>query len=154
MLPTTVDKLSEAIFSDPDACVVEAYSDFGVEPLIFKDTAGLSAFIQTKLAEPKGLAYFFVVYPDMGGTPRMKEIHLNPEKVDGHTKRFTWDGWGLISVQLHAPGSGASNINANSEKRAAKWTGTHPELGPPGVWNWPAVERHKRRLQRVLKSAA
>jgi hypothetical protein len=60
--------------------------------------------------------------------------------------------WGLISVQVASPDLGiASNIGANSEARAIKWSSTYPEMEPPSVWNWSAVKKHQSRLKRVLK---
>jgi hypothetical protein len=39
-----------------------------------------------------------VVYPDMAGRPIRKEMHLKPNSIPGETFRYTWEGWGLISV--------------------------------------------------------
>jgi len=147
--------IADAVFDKPSPIVVEAYSDFDQDPLDFKNSPQLAAYIEFQLSKQKGLAYFFVVYPDMRGEPIRRTIHINPEKVPGKKLRYTWQGWGLISVQLATPDFGlGSSINANSEKRAVKWASTNTEIPPPSSWDWFAVESHKKRLQRVLKKVA
>ncbi len=147
--------LAEAIFSVETPQVVEAYSEYDCEPISFISSLELSVYIKQKISNPKGLAYLFVVYPDMVGKPTKKRIELKPSKVLDHKFRYTWEGWGLISVQITSPDFGiASNISANSEARAIKWSSTCPELEPPSVWNWLAVKKHQNRLKRVLKKMA
>ena len=144
-----IDAIASAIFERPGVQVVQFYSDFDREPLVFADEAQLAGFIRASLASASDLAYLLVVYPDMGGRAVRRTVRLDPSKVPGHTLRYTWDGWGLISVQL-TNRAGRSVIGANSEKRALAWAPTYPEWDPPSTWNWKAVASHVRRLKRVL----
>ena len=152
----TIDAIAAAVFDRPDAWVVEAYSDYDAPPLKFESAAELAQYAKRKLAEPKGSAFVFVTYPDMFGAPVRRTIHLKPGSVPGHKLRYTWEGWGLISILLEGGDqrSRHSHVAANSEKRAAKWQSTNPNLDPPSTWNWKAVAGHVRRLQRVLKKVA
>lgn len=145
--------MAAAIFAEPGAEVLEANSEFDREPLKFGSAGELASYIEARLAQANGAAILFVRYPDMGGRAVQQRIDLQPGSVPGHTHRTTWEGWGLISVQLYAPGTpGAqSRITANSERRALEWAPTYPRLEPPGTWHWPAVARHARRLQRALR---
>lgn len=150
-----IKKLSEAIFAFDNPVVVEAYSEFDCEPVSFVHAVDIEKYICDKVRVPKGLAHLFVVYPDMVGKARLKKINLNTEKISEHQFRYTWEGWGLISIQIAAPQIGLeSNINANSEARAKKWESVYPEFDPPSIWNWKAVTKHKNRLKRVLKKYA
>ncbi|WMD22080.1 hypothetical protein RAS12_06820 [Achromobacter seleniivolatilans] len=151
MTAATIRPLADAIFAKPGAQVLEAYSALDCEPMQFASADALAAFIEEKIAAARGMAYFYVVYPDMLGRACRKTIHLKPDAVPGHTLRYTWEGWGLISVQVQAAGI---RISANSETRANTWVPQYPEFDPPDTWNWRAVGSHVRRLQRVVKKSA
>ena len=152
---SAINLLTDSIFSVERPLVVEAYSEYDCEPMTFNSSLELSVYIKQKISIPKGLAYLFVVYPDMVGKPTKRRIELNPSKILDHKYRYVWEGWGLISVQIASPDFGiASNIGANSEARAIRWSSTYPELEPPSVWNWSAVKKHQSRLKRVLKKMA
>jgi hypothetical protein len=149
---SAIAAFAAAVFEKPDPWVAEAYSDFDAEPLQFGSAGDIVTFTQRKLAVPKGLAFFFVVYPDMRGRAVRETIRLKPGTVPGHELRYTWRGWGLISIQLTTADPSRSRVAANSLARALKWQSTYPGLDPPSSWEWKAVASHTRRLQRVLKS--
>jgi hypothetical protein len=151
---SAIDTVARAVFDAPDPWVAEAYSAYDKEPLVFSTADQLARYIRATIAEPRGLAFFFVVYPDMNGHAVRKTIHLKPESVPGHSLRYSWQGLGLISVQLSREDLTASRIAANSRARAEKWASTYPNWDAPDTWNWTAVRRHAARLQRVLRSAA
>lgn len=95
--------------------------------------------------------YVVITYPDMEGAAELGRIKLDPEKCNGHTERYSYRGWGLIAVQISNETKSLTRVAANTEKRANKLVGTHPEIMPPSTWQWGAVASHARRLQRVLK---
>lgn len=147
-----VGLIAAGVFAKPGPLVVEAYSEPDQEPLSFASAPKLAAYISSRIAEPRGLAFVFVVYPDMRGRPIRRTIQLDPKHFPGQRVRYTWEGWGLISVQLYgADQSHMSRVAANSAARAASWASTYPQWGSPDEWNWKAVDSHSRRLQRVLK---
>lgn len=151
-----IDAIASAVFEKPGALVLEAYSDLDKEPRQFASAQEFAHHVKDKISRPRESAFVFVVYPDMAGRAVRKTIHLDPAKVPGHSVRYTWEGWGLISIHLErgdAPRT-TSRVAANSAKRAAKWASTYPDWEPPSTWNWKAVESHARRLQRVLKNLA
>lgn len=149
-----VKALCSAVFYKPRPTVVEAYSEFDQEPLIFREESDLDAYIERRFSQPKSHVHIIIVYEDMGGSIKKRKIELNGNKFKQHTFRYTWDGWGLISLQLHLESPHLSGVSANSESRALKWFPTHPEFGPVDEWNWNAVQSHTRRLQRVFKKSA
>jgi hypothetical protein len=151
----SIDTIAEAVFAKPNPTVVEAYSEPGQLPKSFRSAPELSSYIRAQLSPPKGLAYVFVVYPDMGGAPVRRKIKLNPAGCQGHTMRYSWDGFGLISIQLQQSDGpiSASRVCSNSERRAGAWSSTYPEWQQPGEWNWKAVTSHTRRLQRALRKS-
>jgi YD repeat-containing protein len=98
LTPSAVDLIAVGVFSKPDPLVVEAYSEPDREPLSFSSHAELVTYIEKQISEPRGLAFVFVVYPDMRGRPVRKTIQLDPKHCPGQKLRYTWDGWGLISI--------------------------------------------------------
>ena len=151
----SISAIAEAVFARPDPIVVEAYSELGQVPRSFSSVSQLSSYIRAQVSRPKGLAFISVVYPDMGGVPTRRKINLDPRQCAGNTERYTWDGFGLISIQLQnsdGPMS-SSRVSANSQARATAWASTYPEWQQPGGWNWKAVASHTRRLQRVLNKS-
>lgn len=150
---TAIDAIAAAIFGKPKPRVLEAYSECDHEPIVFGSQADLVSYIHDQVIQPQGLAFFFVVYQDMLGNPVRRTIYLDSKDDVVQKVRYTWTGWGLISVQLFGlENSQMSRISANTATRASKWALTYPEWEPPSTWNWKAVESHTRRLSRILKS--
>ena len=149
--PSVVDAVAAAVFAKPGPVVVEAYSAPDQEPLRFEAERELADYIKAEVSQPRGLAHVLVGYPDMGGTPVRRTIHLDPRHCPGHTLRYAWNGWGMISVQLYGEAQyRRSRVAALSRARASATAPAHPEWGSPDAWNWKAVASHTRRLQRVL----
>jgi len=150
-----IETFAEAIFTEPNALVLEAYFEFDKEPRQFHSTAELVDFVHSCFVRRGGYAHFFVVYPEMRGHPIRKTIYLDQSKVQDGKLRYTWEGWGLISVILQKEEklNQKSTVSSNSETRAKAWASTHPEWPSPDSWNWKAITKHTRRLQRVLKKA-
>jgi hypothetical protein len=147
-----VDALVAGVFSKPDPLVLQAYSVPDEEPIVFTTQRELAEYMKFEVSKPLGLAYISLVYPDMGGFAVKETIGLNPKHCPGQTLRYTWQGWGLISVQLHGSAHfQMSRVAANSAARAQAWASTYPQLGSPDRWNWEAVARHTRRLNRILR---
>lgn len=148
-----IGAIAAAVFEAPGAQVLEAHSDFDREPRSFQNEGELASYIRERIAKPRGSATVCVLYPDMAGRAARETIHLKPGSVASHSHRYIWQGWGLIFVFLERgdqPGT-CSRVAANSVKRALKWAPTYPQMDPPETWNWKAVERHARRLQRVVR---
>jgi hypothetical protein len=151
-----IDLIAAAVFSKPGAEVLEAYSDHDREPLGFRSATELADYAKEKVLTQRALAFVFVRYPDMRGSAILDTIYLRPGAVTNHRRRYTWQGWGLISVQLQGGGSPhpRSRVSANSKARALKWAPTQPGWAPPTTWDWNAIQRHTRRLQRALNEVA
>lgn len=150
-----VKAVAEAIFKERPAVVIEAYSAPEQELRTFQSSEELCSYALARRDSAEGCVHLAVHYPDMGGRLARTNVSLDPLKCNGHSYRYSADGWGLIWVYLQLrPTSLHSFISANSEKRALAWAATRPALDPPSTWQWPAIARHVRRLRRVLKLAA
>jgi len=150
-----VEAICDAIFTVESTQVVETYSEYDQKPISFSNALELAKYILECLAKPNGLVDLSIVYPEMGSRPILKKIELDPKRVKEYKFRYTWGGWGLISVQISLSDQKlCARVSANSESRATKWASTYPEFGPVSNWNWAAVKRHKDRLSRVPKKYA
>jgi len=149
-----IERFADAVFDSPEVLVLEAYSEYDIEALQLSSKLELVRFIQLRFSMPDHHAFFFVVYPDMIGKPIKKTIHLDQRRVREGKIRYTWEGWGLISVMLEREEQPAkrSNVASSTAARALKWQSTHTEWPAPSTWNWKAVSKHTRRLQRVLEN--
>ena len=143
--------LADAIFDKPNPTVVEAYSNYDSQPIEFESSPSVLHYMHQKLKHPIDHIHLLVVYPDMLGQFKKRKIALDRQRVKQHKFRYTWDGWGMIAIELHPNSSQLSRVTANTMKRALGFEGAYPEFGPVGAWDWQQVERHKRRLQRVFK---
>ena len=154
--PEKITLIAEAIFSKETLQVVEGYSDFDREPLEFFCSGELVRYLTNNLIEKQSNVDIRIVYPDMGCDLTKEKITLNQDKVIGNKFRYTWSGWGQIILQLDGAERNVqiNRVTSNSEQRARKWSGVHPEQEPIESWNWGAVEKHTKRLQRVLKKSA
>ncbi len=151
--PEKVTLIADAIFSKETLKVVEGYSEFDQEPIEFRSASELACYLTKKLVTKRISTDIRVVYPDMGCELSKEKIILDPDKVSGKTFRYTWSGWGQIILQLEGAEKKIeiNRVTSNSEQRALKWVGVYPEKEPVDSWNWDAVGKHTRRLQRVLK---
>lgn len=148
-----LDELIAAIFADEQVAVYSAYSEYGEDIRKFTKPSDLAEYAESVLDSNKGLLNLAVQYPGSGPTAQIRKISLNPEKCHGDSFRYSADGWGLIHIQCTATKDHdlKCRVAVNSEKRAFKWFDTYPELGDPEKWDWAVVERHARRLVRVVK---
>ncbi|MCC7597625.1 hypothetical protein IGS61_09015 [Janthinobacterium sp. FW305-129] len=148
--------MAEAIFAKPGASVAQAYSEPEQETLHFRSPAELCAYAARLEADGASDVLLAVHYADMAGQFAPTRIALDPAQCGGLTYRYVCEGWGVIRVYLRlSSGKGlASNVGANSQKRAEKWQPHYPAFGSPDAWDWDAVGRHERRLIRVLKKVA
>jgi hypothetical protein len=147
-----VSLIAEAIFSKETLRVVEGYSEFDQEPIEFSSASELTCYLTKKLVTKRISTDIRVVYPDMGCDLSKEKIILNPDKVSGKRFRYTWSGWGQIILQFEGVEKQVeiNRVTSNSEQRALKWVGAYPEKEAVDSWNWDAVGKHTRRLQRVL----
>lgn len=152
---TNVCSILNAVYEN-EAIVCEAYSEFDKDIISFPKLDNLEKYIETELSNGNKSMQVVIYYPETKGFIQKRKINLKPEKCDGATLRYTMEGWGLIQLQINyiEPQAVRCRIAVNTEKRAAAWSETIPELKSPALWDWKLVEKHARRLIRILKACA
>lgn len=141
----------------PSAPVVfHAYSGYGQPLRRFRTRSELIAEIETAFATGLNSLQFALHFPDTKGHVAERKIALDARKCDGHTWRYTVEGWGLVQLQadLRRLPVIECRVAVNSQARAEAWASTHPELRDPGLWEWSVVQRHTGRIIRKMKEIA
>ena len=147
-----IGEIIDAVFvGEPE--IYEADSAPDEELKSFSDKSILMDYISNELAKGYKFISFGIYYPDAGGVTESRVVNLNPEKCDGATKRYSFSGWGIVFLQMtyQEDKQVSCRVTVNSQKRASSWESTYPELKSADLWDWKLVEKHARRLIRVLK---
>ena len=82
-----IESVAQAIFKEPVAAVVEAYSAFGCELLELHGVADLCAYAQSRRDAGRDL-HIAVLYPDMAGKLTKIRMELDPAACEGHAFRY------------------------------------------------------------------
>jgi hypothetical protein len=144
-------ELANAIFAKRGARVMELESGLDCLPIEFLTATSLAEYVRRALRTAAARAQLVVHYPDMGGRPLLERVELDPALVPGHTHRYTWSGLGLIHVQLAA--DAPAHVTANALAHPDEHADSDRSSGS-GDWDLAAVQRHEKRLQRVLRQVA
>ena len=150
--PKDIGELVDAVFSGGEVRVLTPYSEIGASIREFSNAEEATAHIRQELDQTRS-AQLAVFYVGSGPSVQIERLRIKPKGSDTVTFRYRAQGWGLIYADFMELDTGSleAGIRVNSEKRAATWSETIPELGHPDDWDWPLVEKHTRRLVRVLR---
>ncbi len=113
-------------------------------------------YFNNQLREGSKFTNFVIYYSDAGGFVNKKKIDLNPQKCDDATIRYTYEGWGLVHFQTELVDEKylKCRFSVNTPKRADAWKTISSHLESPDKWDWKIVEKHARRLIRILRKWA
>lgn len=145
------DKLQilEYIFSETDLLVYDLSSLYGQEICNYKSVNEISE--KFDLTNGDKFAVTFQLWtPRHKGQPVFRKIDLDPKRCDGHTFRYSTEGWGLI--QLYFGGIKDNELNRShighfNEARALKNEGTNKFNGPVSSWDWTEIQKTSRKLK-------
>lgn len=116
-----------------------------------------AAEVEERIEREKRAGYFNIYSPDFGGEIIFKKIELDPKACEGHTFRYSSEGWGLIQLYFGKVWNARleySTIKHNSKTRAHNWYPTCPDMGDPDLWNWKEVSKASRKLSNFIKKAS
>jgi hypothetical protein len=149
-------ELAKFLFDSGEPVVSQAYSDYGRPLRRFRTASELIADFELEVANGQQFLNYVLHYPDTKGYVAKRKITLNAKSCDGHTWRYTVEGWGLIQLQADLKRAPAieCRVAVNSQKRAEAWVDTYPDFRDPGLWDWRAVQRHAGRIIRRMKKIA
>ncbi|HNU52883.1 MAG TPA: hypothetical protein PKJ98_18475 [Verrucomicrobiota bacterium] len=149
-------ELAAFVFESGEPVVFHAYSGYGQPLRSFRSPSELIADIEAAFADGQKSLGFALHYPDTKGHVAERKITLDPKTCDGHTWRYTVQGWGLIQFQgdLRRAPAVECHVAVNTQRRAEGWADTYPELRDPSLWDWRVVQHHAGRIIRKMKKIA
>ena len=145
------DKLQiiQYILTDTDLQIYDASSPFGQEIFNYKSVEEISS--KFDLVNGDKFAVTFQLWtPRHKGQPVFRKIELDLKRSNGHTFRYSTDGWGLI--QLYFGGLknnqlSQSHIGHFNEAGALKNEGSTTFNGKVSSWDWTEIQTTSRKLK-------
>jgi hypothetical protein len=88
--------------------------------------------------------------PRHKGEPLFRKIELDPKRCNGHTFRYSTDGWGLI--QLYFGGIQNSLLNQShighfNEKGAFEKETPNHLNDKVNIWDWEEIQKSSRKIK-------
>ncbi len=149
-----VDKLNilEFILNETDLHIYDLGSPFGQEICEYKTVEEIS--LKFDLDNGDKLANTFQLWtPRHKGNPIFRKVDLDPKYCNGHTFRYSTEGWGLIQLYFGGLKNNVlnqSHIGHFNEKGALKWGGTNKDNGLVGSWDWSEIQTTSRKLKHQI----
>jgi hypothetical protein len=141
------------LYKDSIPRVCESYSNPSTEINEYHSKEEILLEIEKLPKKEISSLHLSIYYPESKGAFIIRKITLNPDKCNGHTFRFSSEGWEVIYIRFHHKYQDKleCNISVNSIERALVWCGTTENMGDPNLWDWKIVNRQARRLIRILR---
>lgn len=145
------DKLEilDFIFKDTDLLVYDVGSLFDQEICQYKTVDDISSKFDLDNGD-RFASTFQLWTPRHKGNPLFRRIDLDPKYCNGHTFRYSTDGWGLI--QLFFGGLKNNELNHShighfNEKGALQWEDVNTANGHVSSWDWTEIQVTSRKLK-------
>jgi hypothetical protein len=145
------DKLEilDFIFKDTDLHVYDLSSAYGQEICQYKTVDEVLSKFDLDNGD-KFAVTFKLWTPRHKGKPLFRKIDLDPKRCNGHTFRYSTEGWGLI--QLYFGGLKNNELNQShighfNEKGALKWEENNKVNGLVSLWDWTEIQATSRKLK-------
>lgn len=150
------DKLDvlDFIFNNTDLHIYDKDSSYGQEIYQYKTVDEISS--KFNLDNGDKFANTFQLWsPRHKGKPLFRKVELDPKHCNGHTFRYSTEGWGLIQLyfgglknnELHQ-----SHIGHFNEKGALKWEDINNVNGLVSLWDWREIQSTSRKLKYQISN--
>jgi len=140
------------IFDQTDLKMFDLSSPFGEEIGEYKSTSEIESKFDLEHGGQFSLT-FQMWTRRFGADLFFRKVELDPKYCDGHTFRYSTDGWGLIQLYF---GGLKENVLSHShlghltEKRALKWQDANLLNGRVDRWNWTEIKHTSMQLKNYL----
>lgn len=147
-----VDKLEilDFIFKETDLHVYDLASSYEQTICQYKNIDEISSKFDLDKGD-KFAAAFQLWSPRHKGKPIFRKIDLDPKRCNGHTFRYSTEGWGLIQLYFGGIKNNElyqSHIGHFNEKVALKWEETNNDVnGLVNMWDWKEIQATSRKLK-------
>jgi hypothetical protein len=142
-------KILDYIFNETDLQVYDLGSPYGQEICEYKSIEEISSKFDLDNGD-KFAVTFQLWSPRHKGKPLFRKIDLDPKRCNGHTFRYSTDGWGLI--QLYFGGLKNNELNQShfghfNESGALKNESSTALNGKVNDWDWSEIQATSRKLK-------
>ena len=140
------------IFKETDLQIFDLAAPFGQKVKEYKSIVDITSSFDLK-NEKSHAIHFQLWSPQFKGDPIFNRVELNPKHCEGHSFRFSTEGWGLIQLYLggiKGPYLKHSHIGHFNQKGALKWEGVNHLNGKVDLWDWKAIKKTSDRLKYML----
>jgi hypothetical protein len=137
------------ILNETDLCIYDKDSNYEEEIVQYHSLDEISS--KFELTNGGKFAVTFQLWSARHrGKPIFRRIELKPEYCDGHTYRYSTNGWGLI--QLYFGGIENNQLNQShighfNEKEALGWQNTNKINDKVSDWDWKEIQITSRKLK-------
>ena len=149
-------ELAAFVFDSDAPVVFHAYLAYGQPLCSFRTASEFISDVDAAIASEQKSLHYALHYRETKGYVAERKIALNSKSCEGHTWRYSVEGWGLIQLQadLRRTSGVECRVAVNTQKRAEAWASTYPDLRDPGLWDWRVVQQHAGRIIRKMKKIA
>jgi hypothetical protein len=144
----------EYIFKQTDIRIFDSYSLYSEDILEYKSPSEISSRFDLTKGDKFALT-FQLWSPRHKGQPLFKKIELDPRRCNGHTFRYSTNGWGLIQLYFGGIKNNElyqSHIGHFSKAGASKHESTNLFNGKVDAWDWTEIQVTSRKLKYQISS--
>jgi hypothetical protein len=142
-------KILEFIFKETDLHIYDLYSRYEQEICEYRSVEEISS--KFDLDKDEKIAVTFQLWsPRHKGKPLFRKIDLNPKHCEGHTFRYSTDGWGLIQLYFGGLKNDElyqSHLGHFNEKGALLRESIDSFNGQVSNWDWTEIQKTSRKLK-------
>ena len=147
-------EILEYLFRETDLQVYDSYSLYGQEVCIYTSVAEIDD--KFNLKDGGKFAVTFQLWsPRHKGQPIFNRINLDPKRCNGHSFRYSTEGWGLIQLNLGGilnKELNQSNIGHFNEEGALGRESMNGINRRVDSWDWKEIVATSRKLKHHLHS--
>lgn len=151
---TKSDKINllDFIFKETDLKLFDLASPYGQEVSEYKSTEEITSKFELENGGQSSIT-FQLWTQRFGGDIQFRKVDLNPKYCNGHTFRYSTDGWGLVQLYFGGQKDNVlfySHIGHFNEKGALKWEDINHFNNKVDKWNWKEIEQTSRKLKNQI----
>ena len=144
-------KVLDFIFEETDLQVYDLGSRYGEDISQYKSSSEIASKFDLEIDE--FCTMFQLWSPRHKGEVVFKMVELDPKRCNGHTFRYSTQGWGLIQLYLGGLKHGRlnhSHIGHFNEKGALKHESNPNGNGLVSSWDWIEIQKTSRKLKYYI----
>jgi hypothetical protein len=147
-------EILEFIFRETDLRVFDHASPFEQEIIEYENVDQISSKFDLVNGDKFAVTFHLWTLRHKGEI-LFRRVELDPKRCNGHTFRYSTDGWGVI--QLYFGGLKNNELNQShighfNEKGALERESSNKFNGKVSNWDWTEIQKSSRRIKSYIHS--